>query len=298
MKQATKKSLLMFLLLTVFAMAIPSANAEAAISLNVKSKEMYVGESFTLKVNGANKKVKFSSTKKSVASVNKNGKVIAKKSGKATIKAKVAKKTLKCSVTVKDKFSSTAATKDISVELLDTGKGVVAILGNNSKWNLNISATLLYKRGGDVLGTKSDYEYVFEKGTKCALFFNAPSDENHRYIYDYDDYKISLSIEEASSSAISKVAKIETSASIGTKGLVVETQNMSGIELNTIKIVAVFYDSNGDAIGYDYSYAECKSNGSIDYVELRYPYDNNYNFIIPSDYEVFVNGAYIYDWMM
>lgn len=297
MKQMIKKTLLGLMVFALFVASMPIISAKAAVSLNTKSKELYVGESFTLKVSGTGEKAKFSSTKKSVASVNKNGKVTAKKSGKATIKAKVANKTLKCSVTVKDKFSSTAATKNVSVELLDTGKGVVAILENDSKWNLNVSATLVYKKQGGVLGTSNDYNYVFEKGSRCALFFDAPLDENYRNI-DYDDYKISLSIEEASSSTISKTAKIKTSASLGTKGLVVETENVSGTELYSIKIAAVFYDQDGKVIGYDYGYAECKSNGSVDYVELTYPYDDSYKYIIPDDYEVFVNGAYNYDWMM
>ena len=55
------------------------------------------------KVKGTKKKVKWSSTKKSVATVNKKGVVTAKKKGTAYIKAKVGKKTYKCKVTVKSK---------------------------------------------------------------------------------------------------------------------------------------------------------------------------------------------------
>lgn len=45
--------------------------------------------------------MKWSSNKKKVAKVNKNGKITGVKAGKATITAKVDGKTLKCKVTVK-----------------------------------------------------------------------------------------------------------------------------------------------------------------------------------------------------
>ena len=62
-----------------------------------------IGQKRALKVKNTKKKVKWSSTKKSVATVNKKGVVTAKKKGTAYIKAKVGKKTYKCKVTVKSK---------------------------------------------------------------------------------------------------------------------------------------------------------------------------------------------------
>lgn len=72
-----------------------------APTISKKKKTLKIGKSFTLKVKNAEGKVKWSSSKKKVAKVNKNGKVTALKKGKATIKAKVDGKTLKCVVTVK-----------------------------------------------------------------------------------------------------------------------------------------------------------------------------------------------------
>lgn len=72
--------------------------------LNKKKVTLYVGKTAKLKVKNTKKKVKWSSSKKSVATVTKTGKVTAKKKGKATITAKVAKKKLKCTVTVKEKI--------------------------------------------------------------------------------------------------------------------------------------------------------------------------------------------------
>ena len=57
--------------------------------------------SYTLKIKGTKKKVKWSSSKKKVVAVTKSGKVIAKKSGTAYITAKVNGQTLKCEVSVR-----------------------------------------------------------------------------------------------------------------------------------------------------------------------------------------------------
>lgn len=72
--------------------------------LNKKKVTLYVGKTTKLKVKNTKKKVKWSSSKKSVATVSKTGKVKAKKKGTAKITAKVAKKKLKCTVTVKEKI--------------------------------------------------------------------------------------------------------------------------------------------------------------------------------------------------
>ena len=75
--------------------------------LSKKKLTMSVGESKTLKVKNTKKKVKWSSGKKSVASVSKKGRVKAKKKGKANVIAKIKKKKYICKVTVKVKKKQT-----------------------------------------------------------------------------------------------------------------------------------------------------------------------------------------------
>lgn len=84
-----------------------SEQAQASVKgkLNVKSVTLATGKSVTLKVKNRGKaKVRWSSSKKKIASVSSRGKVKAKKKGKATITAIVSyrgkKKKLKCRVTV------------------------------------------------------------------------------------------------------------------------------------------------------------------------------------------------------
>lgn len=75
--------------------------ASSKVKLNYSRKTLVVGDKVTLKLIGNSKKVKWSSGKKTVASVSSNGKVTAKKKGKAVITAKVGKKKYKCEITVK-----------------------------------------------------------------------------------------------------------------------------------------------------------------------------------------------------
>ena len=74
----------------------------AKMKLNKSAVIINRGASTSLKVSGSKKKVKWSSSKKSVASVSATGKVSGKKAGTAYIYAKVGKRTLKCKVTVKE----------------------------------------------------------------------------------------------------------------------------------------------------------------------------------------------------
>ena len=105
-KKSLKKAsvLLTTFLLVVMCLAVDTTSVSAAkIKLNKTKLTLAQGKKYRLKVKGTKKKVKWSSTKKSVATVNKKGVVTAKKKGTAYIKAKVGKKTYKCKVTVKSK---------------------------------------------------------------------------------------------------------------------------------------------------------------------------------------------------
>ena len=91
------------MLLTALTTAPVTVRA-ASEKMNKTSAKMTVGEKMTLKVLHVKKgaAIKWSTTDKSVASVNAKGVVPAKEEGNATIKAVVSKKTLKCKVTVKE----------------------------------------------------------------------------------------------------------------------------------------------------------------------------------------------------
>lgn len=98
-----KKRKITLLTITVMLMCVLLAMpVSAAPKISKKKATMTVGQTLQLKVKGTKKKVKWSSNKKSVATVSAKGKVKAKKAGKATITAKVGKKKYSCEVTVKE----------------------------------------------------------------------------------------------------------------------------------------------------------------------------------------------------
>ena len=113
MKKA-RNSLILVLLL-VFAFSIPVYAAKP--KLNKTSATITAGKTVQLKVKGTKAKVKWSSNKKSVATVTKNGKVKGIKEGTATITAKVAGKKLKCKVTVSSTKGGSASEQFKTVEL-------------------------------------------------------------------------------------------------------------------------------------------------------------------------------------
>ena len=103
-------------MMTVLAMTAMVTNAAPKISK--KKVTLLTGQKVTLKVTGTKKKVTWSSSKKSVATVTKKGKVTAKKKGTATITAKVGAKKLKCKITVEaPKLSKKKATVKIGKKL-------------------------------------------------------------------------------------------------------------------------------------------------------------------------------------
>lgn len=88
------------------------AAAKKKVQLNKKKVTLKVGKKVTLKLKNIKKikKIKWSTSKKRVASVSKKGRVTAKAVGKATITAKVGKKKYKCRVTVVKANTATTAT--------------------------------------------------------------------------------------------------------------------------------------------------------------------------------------------
>lgn len=79
-----------------------STNGVYAVSINKRSTTIKKGNTYKLKIKGTKKQVKWYSSNNKVASVNSSGKVTAKKSGKATITAKVGKRKYRCVIKVTD----------------------------------------------------------------------------------------------------------------------------------------------------------------------------------------------------
>ena len=109
MKKVFKTLAMVLALVMVITMFVPMTESvqAAQAKLNYSKKTIYIGDSLKLKVKGANKKVKWSSSKKNVASVNSKGVVKGKDVGKVIIIANVGGKKLTCKVTVREKSKVT-----------------------------------------------------------------------------------------------------------------------------------------------------------------------------------------------
>ena len=105
LKRIYKVCMLVLIFSLVSPAALPMSSATVAqaatLKLNKKELSLVVGKSYTLKVTGTKQKIIWTTSKKSVATVSKSGKIAAKKAGSVTITATVNKKKYTCKVTVK-----------------------------------------------------------------------------------------------------------------------------------------------------------------------------------------------------
>lgn len=98
MKKLAKIILVAMLTFTITPLA--NTQAKTKVKLNKTSISIQKGKTYTLKIKGTKKNPKWSSNKKSIATVSKKGKVTAKKAGNAVITAKIGKKKYNCKVRV------------------------------------------------------------------------------------------------------------------------------------------------------------------------------------------------------
>ena len=173
MKERNKRrDLLVVLTLLIVVCGVFSygSNVEAAkkTGLNKTSVTMYVGETATLKINGTKAK-SWSSSNKKVVTV-KNGKLTAKKAGKATITCKGKNKnSYKCKVTVKAPCLN-ATSKKLHVgstfKLKLTGAKVKSFKANNSNVLVDKNGKVIAKKAGKAVVTVTDTK---RKTYKCTI---------------------------------------------------------------------------------------------------------------------------------
>lgn len=116
------KKLMVIMLTFAMSLSLMPVQTDAAkkVKLSKSRLTLYVGNTAKLKVKNNHKKVKWSSSKRTVATVTQAGKVRAKKRGSCNVTAKVAGKKYVCKVTVKRKASKTK--KHVTyVYVTDTG---------------------------------------------------------------------------------------------------------------------------------------------------------------------------------
>lgn len=160
--------------------------AKAKVKISNSKVTLFKGQSKTLKVKGTKKKPKWSSSKKSVASVSKKGKITAKKKGTATITAKIGKKKYKCKVTVESpslnkKSLTLTAGKTYSLKLNGTKQKVAWRSKNSSVAAINSKGKVTAKKAG------STYVYakVLGKSFSCKVTVQSKLAENYTKLKNY-----------------------------------------------------------------------------------------------------------------
>lgn len=298
-----KKLIALILIFTMTISLISSIPVDAKVKLSSKTKSITVGNSVTVKIKGTRQKVIWSVSNSRIMITQKtktSAKIKAIRKGTSYLKARVGKKTYKCKVTVKEREKKSYDKKSpsadlIGYKLLNTRDGVIAILTNNNECSVKLNATMVYYKSGTPLDASSETNYAFEKGNTCAFLFPSPRNYDFSPVA-YDNYEINISVEVANN-LVCGAKKINVISNMGYNNVVATLTNNSGENLEFITIAIVFYDAIGNAVGYDYKYADCKMAGNTNYLTFDFPYDENYQMIIPSSYEIFVNDAYTYTWM-
>lgn len=173
------KRLKVFVMLMVMMLLLSPLKGDvygATIKLNKTSASIAMKQTLQLKVTGTKKKVKWSSSKKSVAKVTSKGKVTGVKTGKATITAAVGKKKLKCKITVTKSYQ-------LKLNLHHVGTNTGIYTGKLNKKGLpNGQGTFVSKDGeGETWTYKGQWKNGQMEGQGCTVWNNGNNKEEGTY---------------------------------------------------------------------------------------------------------------------
>ncbi|WP_313133466.1 trypsin-like peptidase domain-containing protein [Anaerocolumna sp.] len=157
MKKIKKLIITVFLATSFLAVpvSLPLMNYEiveaAVVKLNQSKITLYVGRTYSLKVNGTKDKVKWTSGDKKIATVSDTGKVTGVKKGSTTITAAVGSKNYSCKVTVEN---TDISDKKLEIGIADTK--LLSIKGSAGKvsWGSSDSSVITVNNEGLVLAKK------------------------------------------------------------------------------------------------------------------------------------------------
>lgn len=173
MKKHLRLSICLILCITVVLNSrLYNNKVEAAtIKLNKTKITLDLGMSYTLKVSGTTKTVKWTSSDKKIVDVTNKGKITALAEGTATITASVSSKKLTCKVTVTDKLTSNW--KDF------------ALIINDKFYKLPFDFKQLQNDGWDfnLADYGLDSKFSLEPGTRFATIFKLEHKEFDSDIY-------------------------------------------------------------------------------------------------------------------
>ncbi len=153
---------LAFVFVFVFASLATADKAYAASKVKISKTKMTlcVDESQKLKITGTSKKVTWASSDTKVAKVSSKGKVKGLEPGTATITAKVAGKTLKCKVTVRDDIGTYYLVWNVKSDLSPAGKKLTQKEAAEVRYAINLLFDRTYIAKNIVGGMKPASTFV------------------------------------------------------------------------------------------------------------------------------------------
>ena len=164
-----KKILTLFLAFAILLSTPLTPKAAAGISTG--KVVLKVGQTKTIRVSGAKKKVSFRTSGSAVKIVRKAQKacrVKAVKTGKSVLTASVDGKKLKCSITVKETELPMNKNIDIRYETLSDTQ-LLAYITNNNKMDVNFSCKFILYKDGNAVGDDLYYNYCLGAGATTAV---------------------------------------------------------------------------------------------------------------------------------
>lgn len=185
--------------------------------------------------------------------------------------------------------------KGMSYQTYKTGDGVVCIVKNTKSYAVELHGEMVfYNAGKKAVGKQRDWNYCLEPKKSCVLFFDNPVDSKYKNV-SYKSFKIKFTVNKVNNrmkygSKYIKLKKNKTS-----KGVSVTFTNSSKKKFDFVHATIVYYDSKNKVIGASQKYIYCNKPKSKEKYEFRYPYDSNYQVIIPKKYKIYVDFAYYYE---
>ena len=259
------------------------------LSLTNTNLVLYEGNTKAIKLTGAYKKVSWSTSNNSIATVS-NGKIVAKKVGTAVINAKHNGKTYSCKVTVKSSFNSSTGISKISYNSYKLSDGVFVIAKNNYSYSMYVTAIITYfDSSGNLIFTTEDDNFCFEPNATSTFHFCNPYDRDYNDV-PYSYYKISFSADQATYRTPNS-RDIELSGTVGSSDFIVSSKNVGNIRSDSTCIAVVYY-SKGVPVFYEEQYVDTSNIGAITYTNFSLPYDSNYDNIEFDNYKLFIKYSF------
>lgn len=290
-----KKRLSFFLIILICLLCINTGITYALTVRISKSKlSLDEGKSYTLKMIGTKKSVKWASANKKIATVSSKGKVTGVSAGTTKITATVSKKKYTCSVTVKDVLTEKEAAQNIKYKVVETKDDLIVILNNKNKINLEAEIDVIYyDASGTVISKEKDHIWTFQAGKKSVATFSYPYDNDyHRLVYNKVKVKISVDLDSFLTST-SRIDDLKITTNMDSGSLNANVSNTSGTDIDAVMMTALLYKKGAIIAGIDGSIYELPA-GEDKTVKFDIPYGDDFKTMAYDDYKIIVNEAYSY----